>query len=100
MVERVYKRCRRRLKNSPAQSVSQSQSQLVSQSEREKEREREFCSLLQAALPLLGPLGPRSSDLMNRADRTISRSPAEIGEWRSGTLGGALCIEMVFALSR
>ena len=60
-------------------------------------RESSSTGFLQAAWPLLGPLGPRSSNLVDRADRTTSGSPAAMGEWRSGALSGALCAEMLVA---
>ena len=50
--------------------------------------------------PHLGPLGFRSSDLVDRADRTTSGYPAAMGEWRSGALDGTLCAEMVVAYAR
>ena len=74
----------------------------VSEREREREREREFFDWFSARCcrpPGLfwGLLAPRSSDIVDRADRTTSGSPAGMGEWRSGALDGALCSEMVVA---
>ena len=66
----------------------------------ERERESSLAGfLLVAAGPLasFGAFGLRFSDLVDRADRTTSGSPAAMGEWRSGALGGALCAEIVIA---
>ena len=64
--------------------------QIQSESERERQRERVLWLVFCRPLGLLGSMSPQSSDLVDLANRTTSRSPAAMGEWRSGALGGAL----------
>ena len=64
----------------------------------ESERDREFFGRFSTGrLASFGAFGPRSSDLVIRADRTTSGFPAAKGERRSGALGGALCEELAVA---
>ena len=60
---------------------------------RERERVLSLAGLLLVAagrLASFGAFGPRSSDLVNRTDRTTSGSPAAMGEWRSGSRWGSV----------